>query len=44
MVEVTKMTSPDYLIEISAIAVLDKGPEPAGAHDATSGASVTAPG
>jgi enamine deaminase RidA (YjgF/YER057c/UK114 family) len=35
MVEVTKMTSPDYLIEISAIAVLDKGLEPAGAHDAT---------
>ena len=24
MVEVTKMTSPDYLIEISAIAVLDE--------------------
>jgi enamine deaminase RidA (YjgF/YER057c/UK114 family) len=24
MVEVTKMTSPDYLIEISAIAVLPK--------------------
>jgi enamine deaminase RidA (YjgF/YER057c/UK114 family) len=24
MVEVTKMTSPDYLIEISAIAVLQK--------------------
>lgn len=25
MVEVTKMTSPDYLIEISAIAVLEEG-------------------
>jgi len=25
MVEVTKMTSPDYLIEINAIAVLPKG-------------------
>jgi hypothetical protein len=32
MVEVTKMTSPDYLIEMSAIAVLDDRTEPAGAH------------
>ncbi len=34
MVEVTKMTSPDYLIEISAIAVLDDRSASAGAHDA----------
>jgi len=27
MVEVAKMTSPDFLIEISAIAVLDDGPD-----------------
>ncbi|HEY5897868.1 MAG TPA: RidA family protein [Burkholderiales bacterium] len=28
MVEVTKMTSPEYLIEISAIAVVNSGTEP----------------
>lgn len=30
MVEVTKMTSPDYLIEINAIAVVDDGRSPRG--------------